>query len=167
MDIYDDFFLDLWRILGENEVRYIMVGGFAANFHGFQRHTGDIDLYVEDSIINRQKIRKVFRELEMGDHEAIEQMQFVPGWVDFTLNNGVRLDIMTSLKGIDLSFDECLQMAPVAEIEGIMVPFLHINHLIQNKKVVNRPKDQIDVIELEKIKKILAERESSNVNRQT
>ena len=38
-----------------------------------------------------------------------------------------------------------------------MVPFLHINHLIQNKKVVNWPKDQIDVMELEKIKKILAE----------
>jgi len=34
------------------------------------------------------------------------------------------------------------------------VPFLHINHLIQNKKVVNRPKDQVDVIELEKIRKL-------------
>jgi len=157
MDLYDDFFLELWRVLGKNEVRYIMVGGFATNFHGYQRYTGDIDLYIEDSITNRKKIRAVFRELEMGDFESIEQMQFVPGWVDFTLNNGVRLDIMTSLKGVDLSFAECLQMAPVAEIEGVMVPFLHINHLIQNKKVVNRPKDQIDVMELEKIKKILDE----------
>ncbi len=67
---------------------------------------------------------------------------------------------MTSLKGVDISFDECLARAPIAEIEGVMVPFLHINHLIQNKKVVNRPKDQIDVAELEKIKKILAERET-------
>jgi hypothetical protein len=51
---------------------------------------------------------------------------------------------MTSLvKEIDFSFNECLPMAPVAEIEGVMVPcFLHINQLIQNKKVVNRPKDQ-------------------------
>jgi hypothetical protein len=31
---------------------------------------------------------------------------------------------------------------------------LSINHLIANKKAVNRSKDQIDVIELEKIKKI-------------
>jgi len=159
MDVYDDSFLGLWRVLNENEVKYIMVGGFAINFHGYQRHTGDIDLYIEDSIPNRMKIRKAFREMEMGDFDSIERMQFIPGWVDFSLNNGVRLDIMTSLKGVDLSFDECLQMAPVAEIDGVMVPFLHINHLIQNKKVVNRPKDQIDVIELEKIKKIMAEPE--------
>ena len=160
MDVYDDSFLGLWRVLNENEVKYIMVGGFAINFHGYQRHTGDIDLYIEDSIPNRMKIRKAFREMEMGDFDSIERMQFIPGWVDFSLNNGVRLDIMTSLKGVDLSFDECLQMAPVAEIDGVMVPFLHINHLIQNKKVVNRPKDQIDVIELEKIKKIMAERKT-------
>lgn len=94
----------------------------------------------------------------MGDYESMETIQFVPGWVDFALNNGVRLDIMTSLKGVNLSFDECLQLAPVAEIDGVMIPFLHINHLIANKKSVNRSKDQIDVIELEKIKKILEEK---------
>ncbi len=41
----------------------------------------------------------------------------------------------------------------MAEIDDCIVPFLHINQLIENKKSVNRPKDQIDVIELEKIQK--------------
>ncbi|MEO5595416.1 MAG: nucleotidyltransferase [Chitinophagaceae bacterium] len=158
MDVYDDSFIGLWRLLSENQVRYIMVGGFATNFHGYQRYTGDIDIFIEDTLPNRQKIRKAFRELNMGDYESMETIQFVPGWVDFALNNGVRLDIMTSLKGVNLSFDECLQLAPVAEIDGVMIPFLHINHLIANKKSVNRSKDQIDVIELEKIKKILEEK---------
>lgn len=36
------------------------------------------------------------------------------------------------------------------------VPFLHINHLLANKKAVYRSKDQIDVMKLEKIKKIPA-----------
>lgn len=44
MDIFDDYFLELWRVLEKNGVRYILVGGFAINFHGYQRHTGDIDL---------------------------------------------------------------------------------------------------------------------------
>jgi hypothetical protein len=42
-----------------------------------------------------------------------------------------------------------------AEIEGIMVPFLHINHLIELKKRQIHPKDQIDVIYREKIKQPL------------
>lgn len=99
----------------------------------------------------------------IGDFESLETMQFVPGCVDFPLKNGARLDILTSLKGVALSFDECLQIAPVAELEGVMVPFLNIHHLIQNKIAVNRPKDQIDVIELEKIRKIMEERPSSDM----
>lgn len=89
-------------------------------------------------------------------------MRFIPGWTTFYAA-GVELDIMTSMKGLEnLSFDECLQMAAIAEIESIKVPFLHINHLIENKKAVNRPKDQLDVIYLEKIKLLLQEQEDKN-----
>lgn len=48
MDIYDQSFLNLWRYLNQYEVKYIMVGGFATNLHGYQRYTGDIGLYIED-----------------------------------------------------------------------------------------------------------------------
>ncbi len=72
----------------------------------------------------------------------------------------MRLDVMVDMKGLEnLSFDDCLQMASIAIIANVPVPFLHINHLIQNKKAVNRPKDQLDVIYLEKIKQLLQEEE--------
>lgn len=88
----------------------------------------------------------------MGDYPMIEYMQFMPGWTDFHLNNGLRLDILIDMKGLEgYTFDECLQMASVADIESVNVPFLHINQLIENKKIVNRPKDQIDVLALEQI----------------
>lgn len=62
---------------------------------------------------------------------------------------------MTAMKGFEgFSFQECLSKASVADLGGIEVPFLHINHLIDNKKAVNRPKDQVDVAELEKIRQI-------------
>jgi hypothetical protein len=56
-----------------------------------------------------------------------------------------------------LDFADGITMASLADLEGVEVPFLHINHLIENKKIVNRPKDQVDVIELEKIRKIREE----------
>jgi hypothetical protein len=152
MDLYADVFINLWKSLNENNVRYIMVGGFATNLHGYHRYTEDVDLYLDDTFENRKKLRQAFKDLGLGDFEPIERIQFIPGWVDFQLENGVRMDIMTSMKGVSLSFDECLQIAPVAEIEGVNVPFLHINQLIDNKKAVNRPKDQSDVVELEKIR---------------
>ncbi len=132
-----------------------MVGGFATRFHGYNRNTDDLDIWLEDTLGNRKRLRAAFIQLGYGDLESLETMQFVPGFSNITICNGIELDILGNMKGLEqLSFDECLKMASVANLEDVAIPFLHINHLIENKKVVNRPKDRIDVIELEKIRKI-------------
>jgi hypothetical protein len=155
VDIFDEEILNFWKALQNQAVQYILVGGYAINFHGYQRFTGDLDIWLKDTLENRQKLRQAFIDCNMGDYPMIEYMQFVPGWTDFYLNNSLRLDILIDMKGLEgYSFDECLQMASIADIEGIKIPFLHINQLIENKKQVNRPKDQIDVIALEEIKRL-------------
>jgi len=152
MDIFDVEIIRFWKAMEKNGVRYIMVGGYATNIHGYQRYTGDMDIWIQDTTVNRINLRKAFEAAGMGDFFMMERMQFIPGWTDFRLNNGLKLDIMIEMKGLEgYSFDECYQIATIAEIETINIPFLHINQLIANKKAVNRPKDQIDVIELEKI----------------
>ena len=152
MDIFDEEILKFWKALQDNNVQYIMVGGYATNLHGYQRFTGDLDIWLKDTLENRQLLRTAFKDCEMGDYPMIEYMQFIPGWTDFHLNNGLRLDILIAMKGLEgYTFDECLEMASVADIENVHVPFLHINQLIENKKIVNRPKDQIDVQALEQI----------------
>ncbi len=158
MDIFDEEILKFWAALQNQQVRYIMVGGYATNLHGYQRYTADIDIWIDDNVENRHHLRKAFIECGMGDYYMLETMQIVPGWTDFHLMNGLRLDIMVNMKGLDgYDFDECLNMASVAHIDGVQVPFLHINQLIANKKAVNRPKDQVDVMELERIQKIHGE----------
>ena len=158
MDILDDELLKFWRSLNDQQVRYIMVGGFATRFHGFNRATDDLDLWLEDNLENRKNLRRSFAELGYGDFQSLETMEFVPGWTSFYIGSMIELDIMTSMKGLeDHTFSECLNMASIADLDGVEVPFLHINQLIINKKIVNRPKDQIDVLELEKIKKIREE----------
>jgi len=155
MDVLDEELTKFWKTLNQNGVRYIMVGGFATRFHGFNRSTDDLDMWLEDTIENRRNLRKSFQALGYGDFPSLETMQFVPGWTNFYVGSGIDLDIMTTMKGLEvIPFSECLNMASVADLEGVEVPFLHINHLIENKKIVNRPKDQVDVIELEKIRKI-------------
>jgi len=154
MDVLDQELLEFWRKLEENNVKYIMVGGLAIRFHGFNRITEDLDLWLEDSLENRRNFRKAFRELGYGDYESLETMPFAPGWTTFYAA-GIELDIMTEMRGLEEEkFAECYELAKIADLEGIKVPFLHINHLIKNKKAVNRPKDQVDVIYLEKIKEL-------------
>ena len=161
MDVLDEDLLKFWSKLNENKVRYIMVGGLATRFHGYNRSTDDLDMWLEDTLDNRKNLRKAFQELQYGDYPALETMKFVPGWTTFYAA-GIELDIMTSMKGLEnVTFEECYQLSSLANLEGVTVRFLHINHLIENKKVVNRPKDQVDVIYLEKIKRLLKDQNKS------
>jgi predicted nucleotidyltransferase len=158
MDVMDQGLIEFWKILNKNKVIYIMVGGFAVNMNGYIRATKDSDLWLKDTLPNRKNFRIAYAESGYGDFPSFETMDFVPGWTQFYIANGIILDIMTSMKGLEnKSFDECLQQARVADLDGVQVPFLHINDLLVNKKAVGRPKDQLDVLELEKIKNYLEE----------
>ena len=137
-----------------------MVGGVAINLNGYQRTTDDIDVWLEDTLQNRECFRQAYKAYAGIDITMMKRLQLIPGWTNFSLNNGFSLDLMVSMKGLEnFSFDNCYQFSNKATIDDVVIPFLHINHLLANKKAVNRPKDQIDVIELEKIKSLLEENE--------
>ncbi len=154
MDVFNEDILSLWKCLQQNEVRYIMIGGFATNLHGYSRATNDIDIWIEDNLGNRKKLRKALKEQGSGDYSPIETMDFIPGWTDFQLNMGFKLDIMVNVKGLEkIGFEECYKYSVITEIEGVMVRFLHYNHLITCKKAAGRLKDLLDIEELEKIRK--------------
>lgn len=162
MDILDESLLNFWKSLNENFVQYIMVGGFAVNMHGFTRSTNDIDLWLKDSIPNRRGFGKAMSQFGY-DGLSWDEIQFVPGWTDFYIGPGIKLDIMILMKGLEeITFDEAYMMANIATIEEIKVPFLQISQLIANKIAVNRPKDQLDVIELEKILRIHQENNNTD-----
>jgi len=146
--------IEIWNYLSLNKVNYLTIGGFAVNIYGYGRNTGDIDIFIEDSIENRINLQKALKQSGIGDFENIKTMQFVPGWTDITLNFNLRLDIMTSVKGLEnTDFQELLKKAYIAEISGIPVYFLDYESLIKAKKATNRPKDILDIEELEKINK--------------
>jgi len=152
MDILDDEILKLWEKLAQYEVQYIMIGGFATNLHGYNRITADLDIWIKDTPLNRQRLRKTLTELELGDFESIETMEFIPGWTSILLTSGFELDIMTSIKGFPQStFDECYKIAPTAVLYNIPVRFLSLDKLIEAKKAAGREKDIIDINELKKI----------------
>lgn len=153
MDLLDEDLINFWRALNTNGVRYIMVGGFAAIMHGGSRITEDIDIWIEDSPANRKALRQALASLNLGDFAMLETMEFVPGWTTIYLTVGIELDILTGLKAFpQQTFQASLKQAYIGDIEGVKVPFLHFNQLIEEKKANGRPKDLLDVEELEKIK---------------
>lgn len=87
-----------------------------------------------------------------GDFEELETTQLIAGFSSIYLGSGIELDLMTSLKAFEQKdFDDCYTSSTKAEIENVIVPFLHINQLIKEKEATARTKDLLDVEELKAI----------------
>ena len=148
--------VEIWKYFSLNKVKYLTIGGFAVNIYGYGRNTGDIDIFIEDSIENRENLRKALKQSGIGDFKNLNTMQFIPGWTDITLNFNLRLDIMTSVKGLEnTTFEQLLEKAYIIEISDIPVYFIDYESLITAKKAANRPKDLLDIEELEKLNRNL------------
>ena len=148
--------VEIWKYFSLNKVKYLTIGGFAVNIYGYGRNTGDIDIFIEDSIENRENLRLALKQSGIGDFKNMSTMQFIPGWTDVTLNFNLRLDIMTSVKGIEnKTFEQLLEKAYIVEISDIPVYFIDYENLIIAKKAANRPKDLLDIEELEKLNRDL------------
>ena len=59
-----------------------------------------------------------------------------------------RVDVMTSIDGV--SFDEAWNQRVQTHLDDIPISIISIQHLKQNKKLVNRDTDQIHLARLEK-----------------
>ncbi len=148
--------IEIWKYFSLNKVKYLTIGGFAVNIYGYGRNTGDIDIFIEDSVENRENLRLALKHSGIGDFKNMSTMQFIPGWTDVTLNFNLRLDIMTSVKGLEnKTFEQLLEKAFIAEISDIPVYFIDYENLIIAKKAANRPKDLLDIEELEKLNRNL------------
>lgn len=142
-------FLDFIGLLDAKGVDYLVVGGYAVALHGFPRYTGDIDFFVAVHERNASAMVEVFEEFGFGDI-GIEAGDFLlPDFVVEIGREPRKIQVLTGIDGV--VFGECYSRRVKAEIGGKNVGFISREDLIRNKIASGRPKDRIDVYELEKL----------------
>ena len=61
-NIFHDDFRDFVKALNNQQVKYLLVGGYSVVLHGYARNTGDIDIWVNPTIDNYMKLVKSFHD---------------------------------------------------------------------------------------------------------
>jgi hypothetical protein len=133
---------------------FIVVGGIAVNYHGYTRTTGDVDIWLEDTVINREKFVAALGDYGIEGAEIYMEYPFIAGYSEIMMENGVYLDIMADLtKFTQADFKACYQVSEDWEFQsGIHVKVLHLNHLIHEKEANTRLKDKDDLEHLKMIR---------------
>lgn len=143
------------NLLNAKKVKYIIVGGWAFNFHALPRYTGDFDLFVELSDQNDLAIRQVLIDFRFKSALPKKNLKLLkPSGIIMLGEPPNRIDLLTEIDGV--KFEDAWKNCVVESIEKIPVRFLSLDLLIKNKSKANRPKDRADVILLKKIKRARA-----------
>ena len=139
---------DMLQVLLDNGVKFLLVGAYAMGAHGYPRATGDIDIWVEASPDNSERVYRALAQFGAPLHE-VDEATFVKTDVVFQIGVAPRrIDIMSSASGVQ--FDEAYRHRQVVEIEGLSIPILSYDDLIRNKRATGRDKDRLDADKLER-----------------
>lgn len=144
-NIFNDDFRDFLFMLNKHQVRYVLIGGFAVILHGYSRTTGDMDIWIDRTKENYQRLKCAFEEFGMPVFDMTEE-NFLnhPNWDVFTFGiPPVAIDIMVKVKG--LLFDETYSNAVVFEDDLLSIRTIHKNQLIKAKQASSRLKDLDDI----------------------
>ena len=64
--------IDTFIALAEQyQVRMLMVGGGAVNFHGYQRHSAVVDFWIDSSAENLERLIKVFQKIGLDRKSVV------------------------------------------------------------------------------------------------
>lgn len=141
--ILNDDFRDMLCLFNEENVEYLLVGGWAVSFHARFRVTEDIDLWVRPTPENSERVIRALNRFGAPLHGMDVEKFANPR---YGLHIGVppgRIDLLTTLPGV--SFEQAWENRISDQLSGIPVQVIGREELLRNKTEVARPKDLADI----------------------
>lgn len=140
------------KIANKFGVRMIMVSGGAVNFHGYQRHSADVDFWIDTADENLEKLIKVFDEMGYQIDDFPDQVKNREQNISVKFSSvDLNLELITNFS-VNKSFEEVFDSSEIVTIDnGLTWRVLSLTDLISSKIKSSRPKDLLDIQELRRI----------------
>lgn len=135
-------FSELLKIFNDNNVRYLVIGGYAFIQYAEPRYTKDLDLWISTDKANAQAVYCALSEFGapltgLTENDFAEEGFFYQMGVP-----PVRVDILMGISG--LAFEDAWQRRIEIKFDGLPVFFISKSDLIITKRASGRPQDVRD-----------------------
>ncbi len=135
-------FTELLKLFNDNNVKYLVIGGYALIQYAEPRFTKDLDLWISIDANNAAAVYRALKTFgapltDLSENDFSEDGYFYQMGVP-----PVRVDILMGIPGGD--FEQAWYNRNEVDFDGLVVPFISRNDLIESKKASGRPQDLID-----------------------
>lgn len=155
---------DLIKLLAENDVEYVLVGGLAVALHGYQRVTMDVDVVLAMNEDNLKRFISCAKSVDLrptvpvaveslARADLLEQWHREKGILAFGLRGKeAQATVMDVLIKPTIPYEDLRRDAVIVHVGPYRIPVASIDHLIAMKTGTGRGKDAVDVDELRRIR---------------
>lgn len=147
MEMSKDF-KEFFELLNRNNVRYVVVGGYAYSIHAEPRYTKDLDIFFDRKEENAVNLQNAINNFGFESLNLEVQDFTKPGRVIQIGYPPFRIDLLNQIEGV--TFEEVWPNKIKARYDSEPFYVIGKKELIKNKKAVGRDQDLVDVKRLEK-----------------
>jgi predicted nucleotidyltransferase len=136
-------FKEFLKLLKDERVQYLLIGGYAVGYYGYPRATADMDVWIAVNSRNAARSVKALRRFGMAvpglsaklflEKDKIVRMGVPP----------IRIEMHTGISGVD--FDPCYARRQRVDLDGIEVNLIGLEDLKANKRASGRHVDLEDL----------------------
>jgi hypothetical protein len=133
-------FKEFFRLLNSRRVEYLLIGGYAVGYHGYPRPTGDLDIWINRTPENAERVLSALKDFGFNcpikvllDNNQVVRMGEPP----------FRIEVLTTIDGV--SFPDCYAEKINAMLDGVEVTLISLAKLKENKRASGRSKDEMDL----------------------
>ena len=147
---------ELVKALKKDKINYMIVGGYAVNFHGYSRNTVDIDLIIKFTLTNLKKIEALLQKMGMISRLPIDAISVYKFRDEYINNrnliawNFYNIDDPTDQVDILIKHDIEDFKSEKFKVDQLEIKVISKKDLLAMKKNAGREKDLLDIKELTK-----------------
>jgi predicted nucleotidyltransferase len=145
-------FSELLNIFNENQVKYLIIGGYAVSEYTEPRYTKDLDIWIEASEENGKRVYQSLKDFKAPLFDLTPKDFSEEGSFYQMGNPPVRVDILMSIEG--MNFAEAWANRQIIDFFGVHTNFVSLDDLVKLKEIAGRPQDLADIENLLIAKKL-------------
>ncbi|WP_199120687.1 hypothetical protein [Pedobacter sp. ASV28] len=151
MDILREEHKTLLLMLIEHEVDFMLIGGYAVIYYGYERSTHDMDIWLQPTSQNWEKLIAALRYYGIIEEDltTLSNLDFTKADVFSIGDKPDKIDFLTKVRG--LNYEQANERKVFFPLKDQQVPVVQYYHLIQMKMIAGRTQDKADVEILQKI----------------
>jgi len=127
-----------------------MVGGGAVNFHGYQRHSADLDFWISTKKENLSNLKRALEDLGFENVEFPQEVKKAKQNISIKISPLTELELITRFNP-GKTFEEAYENSVTNQNPEIPYRVINLEELLESKRRSARPKDLLDIQELKRI----------------